>query len=75
MRAVAKVQSISSGLTDRETEEVSEGLQKVQEKGKKRKKYCVWTPQQRLEVGERAAKTGNASELQLFSSTYPRLTN
>ena len=68
------VASASSGLTSRETEEVSKELKKMQDKGKKRKKYCVWTPQQRLEIGEHAAKNGNASTLRFLSSKYPRLT-
>ena len=50
------VASASSGLTSQETEEVSKELKKIQDKGKKRKKYCVWTPQQRLEIGKHAAK-------------------
>ena len=41
---------------------------------KRKKKYCVWTPQQRLEIGEHAAKNGNASTLRFLSSKYPRLT-
>ena len=57
------VASASSGLTSRETEEVSKELKKMQDKGKKRKRYCVWTPQQRLAIGEHAAKNGNASTL------------
>ena len=28
----------------------------MQDKGKKKKKYCLWTPQQWLEIGEQAAK-------------------
>ena len=68
------VESASSGLTSRETEEVSKELKKVQGKGKKRKNYCVWTTQQRLEIGEHAAKSGNASTLRFLSSKYPRLT-
>ena len=34
----------------------------------------MWTPQQRLEIGEHAAKNGNASTLRFLSSKYPRLT-
>ena len=67
------VASASSGLTSRETE-VSKELKKMQDKGKKRKKHCLWTPQQRLEIGEHAAKNGNASTLRFLSSKYPRLT-
>ena len=48
--------SASSAMKSRETEEVSKDLKKMQDKGKKGKKYCMWTPQQRLEIGERAAK-------------------
>ena len=40
----------------------------------KGKKYCVWTPQQRLDIGEHTAKNGNASTLRFLSSKYPRLT-
>ena len=63
------VASASSGLTSRETEEVSKELKK-----EKRKKYCVWTPQQRLEIDEHAAKNGNVNTLRFLSSKYPRLT-
>ena len=45
-----KVASASSGLTSRETEEVSKELKKMQDKGEKKEKFCVWTPQQRLEI-------------------------
>ena len=44
------VASASSGLTSRETEEVSKELKKMQDKGEKKEKFCVWTPQQRLEI-------------------------
>ena len=37
------VASASSGLTSQETQEVSEELKKTQDKGEKRKKYCVDT--------------------------------
>ena len=37
-------------------------------------KYCMWTPQQQLEISEHAAKNGNASTLRFLSSNYPRLT-
>ena len=63
----------SSGLTSRETEEVSNELKKMHDKGNKRKTYCAWTPQQRLEIGEHAAKNGNANTFRLLSSKYPRL--
>ena len=46
----------------------------MQDNGKKRKKHCLWTPKQRLEIGEHAAKNGNASTLRFLSSKYPRLT-
>ena len=52
-----------SGLVPYKTEEVSKELKKMQDKGEKRKKYCVWTPQQRLEIGEHTEKNGNASTL------------
>ena len=68
------VASASSGLTSRQTKEVSKELKKMQDKGKKRKKYCLWTPQQRLEIDEHAAKNGNASTFRFLSSKYPRLT-
>ena len=73
-RDIANVPLVSSELTSRETEEVSKELKKVQDKGKKRKKYSIWIPQQRLEIGEHATKKGNASTLRLLSSKYPRLT-
>ena len=57
------VASVSSELTSRETEEVSKELKKMQDKWEKRKKYCVWIPQQRLKIGEHAEKNGNASTL------------
>lgn len=72
--AARVITSVSSELTGQETEEVSKELKKVQDKGRKKKKYCVWTPQQRLEIGEHAAKNGNASTLRLLSTKYPRLT-
>ena len=31
--------------------------------GEKRKKYCMQTPKQQLEIGKHAAKNGNASTL------------
>ena len=34
----------------------------------------MWTPQQRLEIDEHAAKNGNASTIRFLSSKYPRLT-
>ena len=34
----------------------------------------MWTPQQRLELGEHAVKNGNYSRLRFLSSKYPRLT-
>ena len=58
---------------NRETDEVCKELKKMQDKGKNRKKYCVWTPQQQLEIGEHAAKNGNVSTLRFLSSKYPRL--
>ena len=53
------VASVSSELTSRETEEVSKELKKMQDKRKKRKKCCVWTPKQRLEIGEHASLPGH----------------
>ena len=46
----------------------------MQDKRKKRKKYCLWTPQQWLEIGKHAAKNGNASKLRFLSSKYLHLT-
>ena len=68
------VASASSGLTSRETEEVSKELKRCKIQGKKGKKYCVLTSKQRLEIGEHAAKNGNASTFRFLSSKYPRLT-
>ena len=66
------VVSASSGLMSRETEESSKELKKMQ--GEKRKKYCVRTPQQQLEIGEHAAKNRNASTLRPLFLKFLRLT-
>ena len=50
------VVSAFSRWTIQETEDVFKELKKMQDKGKKKKKYCMWTPQQWLEIGEQAAK-------------------
>ena len=50
------VASAFSGLTSQETEDVSKELKKMQNKEKKRNKYCMWKPQQWLEIGKHAAK-------------------
>ena len=67
------VASAFSGLTSQETEDVSKDLKKMQDKEKKRNKYCMWKPQQWLEIGKHAAKTGNVSTLRFLSSIYLRL--
>ena len=68
------VASASSGLTSRETEEVSKELKKMQDKEKKKEKVLRVDTTTALEIGEHAAKNGNASTLRFLSSKYPRLT-
>ena len=38
------------------------------------KNYSVWAPQQRLQIGEHAAKNENVSTIRFLFSKYPRLT-
>ena len=46
----------------------------MQDIRKKLKKYCMWIPQQQLEISKHAAKNGNANTFRFLSSKYPRLT-
>ena len=62
------------GLTDREREEVIKQLKpNSEQKGRKRKKYCTWSPQQRAEIGQYAAANGNKAAIVKFSSQFPNI--
>ena len=62
------------GLTDREREEVIKQLKpNSEQKGRKRKKYCTWSPQQRAEIGQYAAANGNKAAIVKFSSQFPSI--
>ena len=59
---------INHGLTDREREEVIKQLEpNSEQKGKKRTKYCTWSPQQRAEIGQYAA-LNQSSNFEVFSA-------
>ena len=64
--------SVANILTERETEEISNQL--INQTGKKRKKYRIWTPEQRAEIGKHAATKGNTSALLCLKEKYPELT-
>jgi len=64
--------SVTNILTERETEEISNQLQK--QNGKRLKKYMIWTPGQRAEIGQHAATKGNTCALLYLKEKYPELT-
>ena len=47
----------------------------VQEKGKKQKKYRLWTPEERAEIGKYAFDHSNKSTLLHMHQKYPELTH
>ena len=64
--------SVTNILPERETEEISNQLQK--QTGKKHKKYRIWTPEQHAEIGQHAATKGNTCALLYLKEKYPELT-
>ena len=64
----------STSLSSRETEEVRKKLIEKESEGGKRKKYRIWTGEERAEIGRLAHKHGNAIALNMLIGRYPRLT-
>ena len=65
--------TVSTEATSRESEEVAKQLKIVQEKGRKRKKYRMWTPEERAEIGKYAYDHGNKATLLHMHQKYPEL--
>ena len=63
----------SPEITSRESREVEKQLSIVQEKGRKRKKYRMWTPEERAEIGKYAYQHGNKATLHKMHQKYPEL--
>ena len=65
----------NTSLSTRENEEIEKQLVARENNGSKRKKYKVWSEQERAEIGKLAWQHGNNSALDLLIGKYPRLTN
>ena len=61
-------------LTVRETEEVTNEVAVLENKGKKRGKYIKWSAEERAEMGQHAAKHGVSQTVRVLKGKYPRLT-
>ena len=69
---VIESSDVLNNVTSIEREEIA--IQLNADKSKKRKKYRVWKPEERAEIGKLAAERGNKSALLHLKKKYPELT-
>ena len=62
-----------ANLTERETEEVTNEVTMLEDKGRKRIKYIKWTAEERAEIGQHAVRHGVNQTVRLLKGKYPRL--
>jgi len=61
-------------LTERETEEVTNEVIMLENKGRKRRSHLKSTAEERTEIGQHAVRHGVNQTVRLLKSKYPRLT-
>ena len=61
-------------LTERETEEVTNEVTMLENKGRKRRNYVKWTAEERAEIGQHAVRHRVNQTVHLLKGKYPRLT-
>eukprot|EP00112_Aurelia_sp_Birch-Aquarium-sp1_P009963 Seg2152.1 transcript_id=Seg2152.1/GoldUCD/mRNA.D3Y31 product="hypothetical protein" protein_id=Seg2152.1/GoldUCD/D3Y31 len=64
----------NTSLSTRENEEIEKQLTERENNGCKRKKYKLWSEEERAEIGKLASQQGNNSALHLLAGKHPRLT-
>ena len=69
---VIESSDVLNNVTSIEREEIA--IQLNADKSKKRKKYRVWKPEERAEIGKLAVERGNKSALLHLKKKYPELT-
>lgn len=62
----------TNNITQVERDEITKQI--AEDKSKKRKKYRVWKPEERAEIGKHAVTRGNKSALLCLKTKYPELT-
>ena len=81
LQAMSSVPSEEAGrhvgvvnLTGRETEEVTNEVNMLEKKGRKRRNYIKWTAEERAEIGQHPVRRGVNQTVRLLKGKYPRLT-